>query len=115
MSLPPDITMPAPDEPLVLADGSWQMWAVRGQRGLVEPGDRRYCRHYLIDAADTLVAVHVRRDPDGPFYGWLGTSDTIPSMMHPHPSLFRMCFPYGPQAEVDRGKGEILRLTITEL
>lgn len=38
-----------------------------------------------------------------------------PQMVYPRESLFSMCFPYGVQAEVDAGKGRVVRLAVTEV
>jgi hypothetical protein len=35
-----------------------------------------------------------------------------PSMIHPHWSLYSMCFPYGPKAEEEAGKGRTVRLAV---
>lgn len=53
-------------------------------------------------------------DPDGRYYGWLETGSDLLTMVQPHAGMFEMQFPYGARAEVERGKGEIVRLKIEE-
>lgn len=61
---------------------------------------------------ETIVTLTLTEDPDGDYYGWLKTGDTEPTMVYCRESLFSMCFPYGPQASVDKDQGEILRFTV---
>lgn len=71
------------------------------------------------------VEVVAIEDPDGTHFGWLGfeeivngkvwsPADTSPVMVQPRWSVFTMQFPYGPETEVGRGKGEIVRLRIEQ-
>lgn len=70
--------------------------------------------------------VIVTEDPEGTYYGWLDDAEFIakqyphradraiePTMVQPHMTLFRVQFPYSPEAEVKKGRGEILRLRVT--
>lgn len=68
---------------------------------------------------ETVHEVTATEDPDGPYWGWIGAeylhyqADREPRMIQPRQSLFAMQFPYGPDAEVAHGHGEIVRLSIT--
>jgi hypothetical protein len=86
------------------------MWALPGRNRFSDPGHRRFALAH--STGEQPVAVVVSENPDGPYWGWLGAGDEHPCMIYGHPSLFRMCFPYGPQAEVNAGKGRIVRLDI---
>jgi len=57
------------------------------------------------------VAVTAVEDPEGEYRGWIDTGSTALVLVQPQ-WLFSMQFPYGPEAEVDAGKGEIVRLRI---
>lgn len=59
-----------------------------------------------------IVDVKITEDPQGDYWGWLATDETRPSMIWASLAQFRICFPYGPEAEVQRGKGVILRLRV---
>lgn len=112
--------MNATDAPEVLGPGKWRMWALRVSSPpyggeFYEPGHRRYAEMYRGKNDEPAVEVLVAENEDGPYYGWLATGEEIPLMIHATEGLFRMCFAYGPQAEVDHGKGRIVRLAITEL
>lgn len=74
--------------------------------------DRRYAESHKLDYP--IVEVTVAEGEDGPYYGWVDTDEQVPTMIHAHRILFSMCFPYGVQAEVDAGKGRVVRLTVEE-
>lgn len=65
---------------------------------------------------DDPVPVLVTKDPDGTHYGWIdaGSPERGPVMIQPHLALFKMQFPYGPEAEEERGKGRVVRLRIED-
>lgn len=109
----------APDEPYQLPSGDWVMWAgIDGSRDFYQHfGDRRYTRAHGVEP----VSVVVRESEDGSYWGWIDSPETQarhrhpfdgPVMIQPHLSLFQMQFPYGPQAEVEAGKGRIVRLSV---
>lgn len=60
-----------------------------------------------------VIPVNVVEDENGVNWGWQGAGEEEYRMVWPHKGLFDMCFPYGPDAEAKRGKGRIVRLTIT--
>ena len=70
---------------------------------------------------DPVVPVVLVEDPDGMYWGWIWADRTglfVPRytgeviMIQPTWGIFSMQFPYGPEAEADRGHGEIVRLSI---
>lgn len=80
-------------------------------------GDERYVRWYGREP----VAVELTEDPEGTYWGWMGfarmhyTADKEPIMVQPHRGMFDMQFPYGPEKEVEKGQGEIVRCTVREI
>lgn len=59
-----------------------------------------------------IVPVTVTEDPEGPYWGWIATGETAPSMIFRHKVQFEICFPYGVQVEVAAGKGRIVKLKV---
>ena len=102
---------------------TWRMFAgrlessVRGLAEFMNFGDDWYVRLH----GDEPVLVELTEDPAGSYYGWIeaDTPDTrrrgeftgIPEMVQPHEGMFSLQFPYGPKAEVERGRGEIVRMS----
>lgn len=76
-------------------------------------GHSRYVQAY---GHDEIVPVTVTVDPDGPYWGWIGSGreETGPTMIQQHEGIFSMQFPYGPAAEEKAGKGRVVRLSIAE-
>lgn len=98
--------------------GAWRMFAHRYENGdLRNLGSRRYVEAHSVWAP--IVEVSVAEVPDGDpaatHWGWMATDATEPVMIYPREVLFRVCFPYGVQAEVDAGKGRVVRLAVTEV
>lgn len=109
-----------PDETEVLGEGRWRMWALVVSsppyaQPYYEPDHRLYANAYRLKDEPSPVPVLVTEAEDGPYYGWIDKDKDTPVMIHGSEGLFRMCFAYGPQAEVDRGKGRIVRLNIERL
>ena len=98
------------DEVTRLGESAWGMWALwREDLGVFEePGHRRHAAAH----GGVPVPVIVTIDLDGLYYGWVRAGEEEPEMIHPHPIPYRMCFPYGPQAEEDAGRGRTVRLRI---
>jgi hypothetical protein len=99
---------------------SWRMFAGRPDhsvegREFLNFGDCWYVRLY----GHEPVAVELTEDPEGIYYGWIEAEGSerdsrfkgVPEMIQPHEGMFSMQFAYGPQAEVDRGRGEIVRMS----
>lgn len=98
--------------------GRWHMFAHRYDNGgLHNLGVRRFVEAHGVAAP--IVEVDVAEvhdyDPAATHWGWMRPTDTQPVMVYPHEVLFRVCFPYGVQAEIDAGKGRIVRLAVTEI
>lgn len=96
---------------------SWQMHAVRLRDGLLHyVGSRRFVEFHGLP--EPIVEVEVAEVPDGDVsathWAWLPSGKTEPVMIYPREVLFTMCFPYGPKAEAEAGKGRIVRLAVTE-
>ena len=60
------------------------------------------------------VEVIVTETEDGEHYGWIEAKrpDGPPVMIQPHPGMFSMQFPYGPEAAQERGDGCVVRLSV---
>lgn len=96
---------------------AWDMYAVRLKDGLLHyvHCDRRSTAMYGVQPVLDLDARIVEdADPSATHWGWLPTGKSEPIMIYPVWGLFSMCFPYGPKAEQDAGKGRIVRLAVTE-
>jgi len=98
--------------------GRWRMSAHRYANGdLHNLGVRRYVEAHGVKAP--IVEVDVVKVPDdspaATHWGWMRPTDTQPVMIYPHEVLFRVCFPYGVEAEVAAGKGRVVRLAVTEI
>jgi hypothetical protein len=96
----------------------WLLWAHDCESG--KDGHGRY-RHIgakkyveIHGLPYPIVAVAVREAADGDYWGWLKTGEAVPTMIWPSWAQFTICFPYGPEVEVKRGNGEILRLCVAE-
>ena len=61
------------------------------------------------------VPVEVTETPDGEYWGWLSTGSERPDMIYRREVLFRVCFPYGAEAEQAAGRGRIVRLSVRPL
>lgn len=100
-----------------MTESRWRMYAHRYDSGdLHNLGSRRYVEFHGVPRP--IVEVDVVEvaddDPAATHWGWVQTGETEPVMIHPREVLFRVCFPYGVKAEVDAGKGRVVRLAVTE-
>lgn len=100
---------------------SWEMFAGRDERN---GGFRNFGPRPCVEAYGQceIVPVEMVEDPEGRYFGWMDFGDgdwhkpdTEPCMIQGHEGIFAMQFPYGPKAEVDRGRGEIVRMSATEI
>ncbi|MFG3710947.1 hypothetical protein [Micromonospora sp. NPDC047730] len=99
----------------------WRMYAGRLKspvegREFMNFGDPWYVRAYGREP----VPVELTEDPEGTYWGWIDApghpqADGMPEMVQPHYGMFTMQFPYGPEAEQERGKGEIVRMSVREV
>lgn len=93
----------------------WRMHAHDDNGTLFHIGDRRYVElHGLrLPIVEVTVTEVGHDDPDGTHWGWLDVKESEPCMIWPSRSQYDMCFPYGPRAEEEAGKGRTLRLAVT--
>lgn len=97
----------------------WRMHAGRDARhdGYRHFGDPRTVQAY----GDAPVEVELVEDSEGTYWGWMHfahdhyPASDAPVMVQPHKSLFNMQFPHGPDAEVNRGHGEVVRCSVHEV
>lgn len=61
-----------------------------------------------------IHVIKFEESPDGEYWAWRATGETDFHMIYPHEILFNICFAYGVQAEVDAGKGRVVRLKVKE-
>lgn len=96
---------------------TWRMYAGRLDGGVPGREFMNFGSEETVRRGYGRVPVLVRliEDPDGEYYGWIPTGETEPTMIQPHPGLFNMQFPYGPEAEVKHGRGEIVRMSCAAL
>lgn len=69
---------------------------------------------------EPIVPVRLRErtqdDPPSPYWGWVGAECPQQyEMVWPAEVLLDMCFPYGPKAEEERGRGRKVNLVVTEV
>lgn len=98
--------------------GRWRMWAHRYDSGdLWNLGSRRYVEaHGLNNPVLEVEVVEVAdHDPAATHWGWMRAGDDEPVLIYPRRFLLDMCFHYGVQAEVDAGKGRVVRLAVSEV
>lgn len=72
-------------------------------------GNERYVRMH--GGRYDIVEVVLTEDDEGDYYGWIAAGRDTPTMIQPG-SIYRVQFPYGPEAEEERGKGETVRLRV---
>ncbi len=61
---------------------------------------------------DEIYAIKFEESPDGEYWAWQDTGESEFHLIYPHEILFIICFPYGVQAEVDAGRGRVVRLKV---
>lgn len=97
----------------------WRMWAGehRTERGMTEPVE---WRHFALDPSyaraygeENIVEVDVVEDPDGLYMGWVTTGEATVGLLQRRAALFGMQFAYGPEVEVEAGRGVIIRAHVS--
>ena len=58
----------------------------------------------------SVVEVRLTEDPDGEYDGWLDAGEDTPCLIWNSYVFLDMCFPYGIQAAIDKGRGVVVRL-----
>jgi hypothetical protein len=99
----------------------WEMWAGRPSQNrdglfLTVEQHKRSAEMYGVEDPIRVAAFE---DPEGPYYGWIEfpsewrpLADGTPRMIQPHDGLYNMQFPYGPEAEEEKGRGRTVRLRV---
>lgn len=102
--------VPVPENSAV---SEWEMFAgFNAKFGTFEHiGERFYTKLY---GHDDPIAVIVTEDVSGSYWGWIDqkSPDGPPEMIQSRKGFFDMQFTYGPEAEVERGRGRIVQLRI---
>jgi hypothetical protein len=98
---------------------TWQLWAHEKDGRFFHVGSKRFVEFHGLK--DPIVPVIVEITGTGvggvsDYYGWQDVDEyeQIPCMIWQSWACFNICFAYGAQAEVDRGRGRIVRLSITK-
>jgi len=96
----------------------WNLYALRREEGFAHFYPSTIQLTMCGTAPHWLVQLAV--DADGDLWGWYHThhphnreSRGHVSMIYSHRKSVEICFPYGPDAETERGRGEIVRLRVT--
>lgn len=61
---------------------------------------------------DEIWTLKFEEDVNGKYWAFQDTGEDIFNMIYPHKVLFDICFLYGPNVEVEAGKGRIVRLKL---
>lgn len=100
---------------------TWRMFASRPARVVdgrefANVGDERSVRF----RGGSPIAVELTEDPEGQYWGWMELPGSaraaqrrvgIPVMIQPHEGMFRMQSPDGFRQDVDRGYGQVIRMS----
>ena len=94
------------------------MWAHERNGGYQNIGARWWVEiHGLPDPVVPVTVAEVEHgSADGTHWGWIdagGRHEGRPVMIWAFRGAFKAQFPYGPEAEEERGKGRVVRLRIT--
>jgi hypothetical protein len=76
-------------------------------------GDERTLR-MVFGGRHEYVPVVLTEEVEGRFYGWVSSIDGQLTMVQPSRIGFEMQFAYGSAVEVAKGRGEVVRLAVSE-
>jgi hypothetical protein len=101
---------------------AWDAYAYceEGRRGSPYSivGPRPYVALHGLSAPIVPVTVTEVRDddPSASHWGWIDADADVPTwvLVWPSRAQYEVCFPYGVKAEEDHGKGQSIRLCVTE-
>jgi len=62
-----------------------------------------------------VIVREAREDEQSPYWGWVESGSTKPTMIWPSKIQSDMCFPYGLKAAEEAGKGRQVNLVVEEL
>ncbi len=68
--------------------------------------------HYTCSDSLPLVLTRLSYDEAGAYWGWWDAKDQMFQFVFPKKMLVDMCFPYGPEAEEQRGRGKVVPLLL---
>ncbi len=96
---------------------TWTLFAHEERGRFCHVGSKRFVEAHGLDLPIHQVDVSIIAEGIGEklaYYGWqdIGEYDKPPCMIFQHWVLFSICFPYGPKAEVELGRGRIVQLQI---
>jgi hypothetical protein len=92
----------------------WDMFAYAYGNDLwMHFGSKRYVESHRL--SKPIEAVRLTEDPDGKYHGWIRTEEDIPRMIWPSAGQLAMCFAYGMQVEIEKGRGVPIRLRCESL
>jgi hypothetical protein len=126
LMLQADLALEVPPPRLSLEDrptpgASWEAFAyweknlLGGWYSIVGP--RHYVQLYAFGAPIVPVTVTevTAGDPDATHWGWINAGAGIPewALVWPTRPQYRVCFPYGVEAEEEAGRGRTVRLRVT--
>lgn len=106
-------------------DGPWRMFAHARNGSYQHFGARWWVEIHGLP--DPVAAVRVSEAPpdaddDDVYWGWIFAADCnypsrdgTPTMIWRHRAAFDAQFPYGADAEVERGRGRVVRLAVQEI
>ncbi len=90
-------------------------WAhLHPQRGWCRSSTHKKVAELLWEG-DPVRRVLVREDPGGDHLAWWDNAKGCFEYLNKNSNMVRMCFPYGPEAEEARGRGELLVVSVQEI
>lgn len=100
-----------------MRDGRWRMHAHDDNGVYTNIGPRPWVELHGLPLPIVQVDVRLVRDDDpaATHWGWLKTGEDEPSLIWPSHAQFSVCFPYGPRAEEQAGRGRTVRLAVTRV
>lgn len=91
-----------------------EMYAVK-----TDDGPRNFYPHpkscRMASSKGEIARFKLIEDQDGEFRAWWNNEREEFSLCYPAEVLLNMCFPYGPEAAVERGDGHKMRVRVIEI
>jgi len=78
-------------------------------------GHKKTAEMYCTQEGDIVIEVDIIIDKEGAYWALYKHADDKLHMIYPHESLFRVCFPYGPEVYEEKGEGKIVRCRVEEI
>ena len=95
----------------------WRFYA-HNINGTVEHVYPTTTQVWVCGSSRPIITVTARPAEEGEpetHWGWIDTDEAQPSMIYPTKRQLEMCFVYGMEAEIKRGRGRPIRLIIWEV